>query len=83
MTLGLPGWMAIVLLLVMVGAMTAPLMLTVVRGGSSHEENTESVDSDMQVVQDAAMEMGDLPALAQPASEGPLGPIRPIAQTPP
>ena len=83
MTQGLPDWMANVLLLAMVGAMTAPLMLTAVRGGSSHEKNTESVDSDLQVVQDAAMEMADLPALARPASEAPLGTVGPITQTPP
>ena len=83
MTQGLPDWMANLLLLVMVSAMTAPLVLAAVRGGSSHESNMESADSDLQVVQDAAMEMADLPALAQPASEGPLGPIRPITQTPP
>lgn len=75
--------MANVLLLVMIGAMTAPLILTAIRGGSRHEKNPESVDSDLQVVQGAAMEMTDLPTLAKPASEAPLRSVRPITQTPP
>jgi hypothetical protein len=83
MTQGLPDWMANVLLLVMVGAMTAPLMLTAARGGSSHESNMESAVSDLQVVQDAAMEMTDLPTMAQSASEAPMDPVGPITQTPP
>ena len=63
--------------------MTAPLMLTVVHGAPRHDKNTESVYSDLQVVQDAAMEMADLPALAQPASEASLSPVGPITQAPP
>jgi len=75
--------MANVLLLVMIGAMTAPLILTAVSGDSSYEKNPESVFSDLQVVQGAAMEMTDLPTMAQPASEAPLGSVGPITQTPP
>lgn len=83
MTPGLPNWMANVLLLVMVGAMTAPLMLTAIRGGSSHANSMESVDSDRQVIQDAATEKADRPVLAQPAPEAPLDAVRSITQTPP